>query len=146
MAEEYKEVIEEDMEATNNDPMVSWEDHVGVEEDLVTVLKCGGLFKQDDDKVMAFIGADPDTCVKVWSYNQDTKTYQTDKSHLNPFWNHKKGLVWAGPFRPSSIKQIQKTEQVCTTSAGQSLMVLLAKMAVPLPLPSLSTRISSAPI
>eukprot|EP00957_Ditylum_brightwellii_P126378 9634032-Ditylum_brightwellii.AAC.1 len=91
MGEEYMEDIEEEMEeemeAPNNDTMVSWEDHVGVKEGLVTVPKCGGLFKQDDDKVMA------------------------DKSHLNPSWNHKKVPVWAGQFRPSSIKQIQKTEQ-----------------------------------
>eukprot|EP00957_Ditylum_brightwellii_P068159 5173915-Ditylum_brightwellii.AAC.1 len=80
--------MEEEIEATNNDPMVSWEDYVGVKEDLVTVPKCGGLFKKDDDKA-----------------------YQADKSHLNPLWNHKKGSVWAGQFRPSYIKQIQKTEQ-----------------------------------
>eukprot|EP00957_Ditylum_brightwellii_P104607 7970788-Ditylum_brightwellii.AAC.2 len=77
MVEGYKEEIEEEMEAISNEPMVSWEDH-------------------DDDKVMTFGENDPDTCVNVWSYNQDTKTYQVDKSHLNPLWNHKKGPVWAG--------------------------------------------------
>eukprot|EP00957_Ditylum_brightwellii_P075370 5727203-Ditylum_brightwellii.AAC.1 len=70
--------------------MVSWEEHKGEKEDLVTV---------------------PNACVNAWSYNQDTKAYQADKSHLNPLWNHKKGPVWARQFRPSSIKQIQKTEQ-----------------------------------
>eukprot|EP00957_Ditylum_brightwellii_P169414 12894311-Ditylum_brightwellii.AAC.1 len=60
MAEEYVEEIEEEMEAPNNDSMVSWEDHVGVKEDLVTVPKYDGLFKQDDDKVMAFVGTDLD--------------------------------------------------------------------------------------
>eukprot|EP00957_Ditylum_brightwellii_P132174 10078406-Ditylum_brightwellii.AAC.1 len=95
----------------NNDLMVSWEDHAGVKEDLVAVPKCGGLFKQDDDKIIAFVGTDPDACVNVWFYNQDAKNYQTDKNHLNPLLSHKKGTVWTGQFRPSSIKQIQKTEQ-----------------------------------
>eukprot|EP00957_Ditylum_brightwellii_P157976 12024692-Ditylum_brightwellii.AAC.1 len=45
--------MEEEIEATSNEPMVSWEDHVGVKEDLVTVPKCGGLFNQDDNKVPA---------------------------------------------------------------------------------------------
>eukprot|EP00957_Ditylum_brightwellii_P045395 3440792-Ditylum_brightwellii.AAC.2 len=71
------------MGATSNEPMVYWEDHTGVKEVLVTVPKCGVLFKQDDDKVMAFVGTDPNACVNIWSYNQDTKTYQADKSHLN---------------------------------------------------------------
>eukprot|EP00957_Ditylum_brightwellii_P137990 10520117-Ditylum_brightwellii.AAC.1 len=115
MAEDYrKEIVEEvdeEIEATNNNPMVSWEDHVGVKEDLVTVPKCGGLFEQDDDKAMVFVGTDPDASVNVWSYNQNTKAYQADKSHLNPLWNHKKGPVWAREFRLSSIKKNQKTEQ-----------------------------------
>eukprot|EP00957_Ditylum_brightwellii_P199687 15222455-Ditylum_brightwellii.AAC.1 len=81
-----EEEMKEEMEAPNNDPMVSWEDHVRVKECLITVPKCGGLFKQDDDKVMTFVGTDPDACVH-------------------------KGPIWAGQFRPSSIKQIQKTEQ-----------------------------------
>ena len=98
--------MEKEMADRNNDPVVSWEDHVGVKEDLVAVPKCGGLFKQDDDKVIAFVGTDPDACVNVWSYNQDAKNYQADKSHLNPLWSHKKRPVWAGQFRPSSIKQI----------------------------------------
>eukprot|EP00957_Ditylum_brightwellii_P158254 12046006-Ditylum_brightwellii.AAC.1 len=127
MAEEYKKEIKEEMEATSSNPMVSWEGHVGVKEDLVTVPKCGGLFKQDDDKVMAFIGTDPDACVNVWSYNQDTKTYQADKSYLNHLWNHKKGPVWEGQFRPSSIKQIQKTEQVCTNYTGTKFDGLISK-------------------
>eukprot|EP00957_Ditylum_brightwellii_P092636 7054105-Ditylum_brightwellii.AAC.1 len=78
--------MEEEMVDRNNDPM-------------------------DDDKIIAFVGTDPDACVNVWSYNHDAKNYQADKSHLNPLWSHKKGPVWAGKFRPSSIKQIQKTEQ-----------------------------------
>eukprot|EP00957_Ditylum_brightwellii_P042326 3204710-Ditylum_brightwellii.AAC.1 len=79
MAEEYQEEIEEvreeDVKTTSNDVMISWEDYVGVKEDLVTVPKCGALSKQDDDKVMAFVGTDPDACVNTWSYNQDTNTY-----------------------------------------------------------------------
>eukprot|EP00957_Ditylum_brightwellii_P170683 12992021-Ditylum_brightwellii.AAC.1 len=56
------------MEATSNEPMVSWEGYV-------------------------------------------------EKS-LDPLWNNKKDPVWVGQFRPSSIKQIQKTEDVCIAYAG----------------------------
>eukprot|EP00957_Ditylum_brightwellii_P135927 10367401-Ditylum_brightwellii.AAC.1 len=57
---------------------------------------------------MAFVGSDPDNYINAWSYNQDTKTYQADKNQSNPFWKKKKGPVWEGKFRPSSIKQHQK--------------------------------------
>eukprot|EP00957_Ditylum_brightwellii_P192531 14658864-Ditylum_brightwellii.AAC.1 len=76
---------------------------------------------------MAFVGTDPDAYANIWSYNQDTKTYQTDKSHLNLLWNCKKEPVWARQFRPSSIKKIQKTEQVCTSYASTKFDGLTGK-------------------
>eukprot|EP00957_Ditylum_brightwellii_P183042 13942267-Ditylum_brightwellii.AAC.1 len=81
--------MEEDVDMTSNDPAVSWKDHIGIKEDFLTAPKYRGLFKQDDDKIMDFVGSDPDAFVN----------------------SHKKGPAWIGKFRPSCTKQIQKMEQ-----------------------------------
>eukprot|EP00957_Ditylum_brightwellii_P059445 4512963-Ditylum_brightwellii.AAC.1 len=96
MTEEYKDKIEKEIQRNTQEPPTmalwsSWGDHVGVKDDLAAVTKCCGPFKQDDGKILAFVGTDLDACVNIWSYNHDTKTYQTDKGHLSFFWNHKKG-------------------------------------------------------
>eukprot|EP00957_Ditylum_brightwellii_P202348 15329764-Ditylum_brightwellii.AAC.1 len=59
-----EEGIEESKEERKvEDLIASWEDHVGVKEEQVIVLKCEGLLKQGNNSVIEFVGTDLDACI-----------------------------------------------------------------------------------
>eukprot|EP00957_Ditylum_brightwellii_P123666 9428247-Ditylum_brightwellii.AAC.1 len=81
--------MEESKEETKvEDLIASWEDHAGVKEEQVEAPKCGCLFKQDDNSIIAFVGTGPDACVNDWSY------------------------------KLTQLKHTQNTEEVCTPYSG----------------------------
>ena len=102
--------------ATNN--LVSWDDFDKTDESFIPVPVCGGIHKLPDGTLTAFVGTDPDSKVNVWSYDQDQKKYIGDRNKLVPSYKNKKGPIWNGQYRPSSLKEITKVEESCTRHSG----------------------------
>eukprot|EP00957_Ditylum_brightwellii_P106626 8134770-Ditylum_brightwellii.AAC.1 len=54
------------------DDIVTWDDFVSNQSEEIAP-QCGGFILTDDNKLLAFVGTDPDAKVDVFSYDPSTK-------------------------------------------------------------------------
>ena len=123
---EAEDVFEETFEANDDDDMVEW-DKFNADHPSETAPDCGGLFLTEDDKVIAFVGTDPDAKVNVWSYDLTKKKYVINKSNQNKKLPHQQGTTWNGQYRPSGLKDIKKVEDTCKEYKGTKFDGLVGK-------------------
>eukprot|EP00957_Ditylum_brightwellii_P102194 7790120-Ditylum_brightwellii.AAC.1 len=73
-----------------DDDNVTWDDFISNQFEEIAP-QCGGFVLTDDDKILAFVGADPDAKVNVFSYDPSTKKYTVDWKLLNKSYQTVKG-------------------------------------------------------
>eukprot|EP00957_Ditylum_brightwellii_P070310 5341411-Ditylum_brightwellii.AAC.1 len=95
-----------DEPSSTNDDIDTWDDFVSNQsEEIVT--QCGGFVLNDDDKILAFVGTDPDAKVNVFSYDPSTKKHTVDRKLLNKSYQAVKGPVNNGQYHPADLKAIK---------------------------------------
>ena len=57
-----------------DDFFLQWDD-LNKDQPSITTPNCGGLFMAEDNKIIAFVGTDPDAKVNVWSYDPQKAKY-----------------------------------------------------------------------
>ena len=117
---------EEEDPVSDPDEMVEW-DSYNKDSPSDVAPNCGGLFLTDEDKVIAFVGTDPNARVNVWSYDPAKSKYVANKASLVKGYSHQKGPVLNGQFRPSSLKEIKKVEETCKLFKGTKFDGLTGK-------------------
>eukprot|EP00957_Ditylum_brightwellii_P063614 4828817-Ditylum_brightwellii.AAC.1 len=84
-------VVDDDTTQKVDDDIVTWDDFVSnLFEEIAP--KCGGFVLNDDDKLLSFVGTDPDTKAV-------------------------KGPVNSGQYHPADLKEIKLVEEDCTKYA-----------------------------
>ena len=100
-----------------DDFFLQWDD-LNKDQPSITTPICGGLFMAEDNKIIAFVGTDPDAKVNVWSYDLQKGTYLINKRNMVAGFTHQKGPVWNRQFRPTTFKDIKKVEDACKEFKG----------------------------
>eukprot|EP00957_Ditylum_brightwellii_P121399 9258279-Ditylum_brightwellii.AAC.1 len=85
-----------------DDDIVTWDDFVSNQSEKIA-LQCGGFVLTDNDKLLAFVGTDPDAKVNVFSYDSSTKKYTVDRK----IYQAVKGPVNNGQYCPADLKAIK---------------------------------------
>ena len=109
-----------------DDDFASWDDF-NQNLPALTTPKCGGLFLTEDNKVIPFVGTDPDAKVNVWTYDSVKAKYIISKKDIVEGYSHQKGPVWNGQFCPTSLKDTKKVEETCKEFKGTKFDGLAGK-------------------
>ena len=117
--EESKEgsVEPPNFEAEDEDDFLKWDD-LNKNQPSVTTPNCGGLLMAEDNKIIAFVGADPDAKVNVWSYDPQKETYMINKKTIVKGFTQQKGSGLSCQFCPTLLKDINKVEDTCKYFKG----------------------------
>ena len=75
-----------------DDDIVTWDEFVRNQSEEITT-QCGGFVLTDYDKLLAFVGTDPDARVNIFSYDPSTKKYTVERKLLNKSYQAIKGPV-----------------------------------------------------
>eukprot|EP00957_Ditylum_brightwellii_P115597 8816896-Ditylum_brightwellii.AAC.1 len=99
-------LVDDDPTNEVDDGIVIWDNFVSNQcEEILP--KCGGVILTDDNKLLPFVGTDPDAKVNVFSYNPSSKKYTVNKRILKTNLQDVKGPVNNGQYCQVDLEAIK---------------------------------------
>ena len=98
--------------------VIKWSDAIKGQRVKVDGPRCGGLYKEDDESIILWSGTDPDAKMNSFTWSTEENDWIFLGNQQNENFNIWKGPINNGQFCQQNIKEMRKTEEMCSNYAG----------------------------
>ena len=100
--------------------VIKWSDEIKGPRVKVDGPLCGGLYKEDHRFIIPFSGTDPYAKMNSFTWYTYDNDWIIPGDQYNEEFNNWQGPINNGQFRQQNIKEIRKTEEICSKYAGSA--------------------------